>query len=192
VRIAFKEWAVIVDALGRGRQILILRKGGLREGPNGFQMDQSEFLLFPTHFHQQHESVLPEAQTSFDERAPDSTPSSLSLEFCARIVSWHELESLQAAQRLRGQHIWREEVIAERFAWGKTKGIFALAVRVFRLPQPVELPMRPDYGGCKSWIELEAEVPTDGARPVLSEADFAQRLQQFDDALKRKTETFVP
>ena len=32
MRLAFKEWAIIVDALGRGEQILILRKGGLQEG----------------------------------------------------------------------------------------------------------------------------------------------------------------
>jgi UDP-N-acetylglucosamine 2-epimerase (non-hydrolysing) len=31
---AFKEWAVVVDALGRGEQTLILRKGGIQEeGP---------------------------------------------------------------------------------------------------------------------------------------------------------------
>src|SRR5258708_6269605 len=29
--IAFKEWAVVADALGHGEQILILRKGGIRE-----------------------------------------------------------------------------------------------------------------------------------------------------------------
>ncbi len=41
MRIAFKEWAVIVDALGRGDQILILRKGGISEGRGGFQIEQS-------------------------------------------------------------------------------------------------------------------------------------------------------
>jgi hypothetical protein len=32
MRAAFKEWAVIVDTLGRGGQIVILRKGGISEG----------------------------------------------------------------------------------------------------------------------------------------------------------------
>jgi hypothetical protein len=185
--VAFKEWAVIVDALGRGRQIVILRKGGLREGRDGFQVDEPEFLLFPTQFHQQRESVLPEGQVAFEARAPALTPStSLGLEFYARVISWHELESLEAANRLRGQHIWRDEVIAERFDWGKTKNIFALAVRVFRLPQRIELPLRPGYGGCKSWVELETDISTEGAQPVLSEDQFARRLKQFDDALKTK------
>src|SRR5687768_11757609 len=39
MRTAFKEWAIIVDALARGDQILILRKGGISEGREGFQID---------------------------------------------------------------------------------------------------------------------------------------------------------
>lgn len=53
MRTALKEWAVVVDALGSGQQIILLRKGGLREGPGGFAVAQPEFLLFPTLFHSQ-------------------------------------------------------------------------------------------------------------------------------------------
>ena len=35
VQTAFKEWAVIVEALGQGEQILILRKGGMPRGEAG-------------------------------------------------------------------------------------------------------------------------------------------------------------
>ena len=38
----------MIDALGRGEQIIILRKGGIHEGRGGFQVDQPEFWLFPT------------------------------------------------------------------------------------------------------------------------------------------------
>jgi hypothetical protein len=34
MRIAFKEWAVVVDALGRGDQIIILRKGAVAASPS--------------------------------------------------------------------------------------------------------------------------------------------------------------
>jgi hypothetical protein len=50
--IAFKEWAVVVDALGRGEQVLILRKGGIREQRGEFQADHHEFWLFPTRYHE--------------------------------------------------------------------------------------------------------------------------------------------
>lgn len=186
MRAAFKEWAVIVDALGRGEQILILRKGGISEGRGGFKMEHSRFFLFPTLFHQQRESVVEPAQVRFDQIAPHfPAPDTLRLEFFGEIALAEQLHSLEEANALRGQHVWRDEVIAERFDWGREKAIFALAVKVFRLTQKVELPMLPSYGGCKSWIELEREISTDGAKPVLAEAEFQQKLENLRAALCR-------
>jgi hypothetical protein len=182
MRLAFKEWAVVVDALGRGEQILILRKGGLREGAGGFQVEQSEFLLFPTLFHQQRDAVLPKAQIRFDELAPRLSADVLRIEYFARVAAWQRLESLPAAQILRGQHIWREEVIAGRFEWGGAKQIHALALRVFRLPATVQVPMLPAYGGCKSWIELARDISAQGAQPALDDEAFAEKLAEFEKA----------
>jgi hypothetical protein len=186
MRVAFKEWAIVVDALGRGEQIVILRKGGIAEGRGGFKMKHDKFLLLPTLFHQQRESVVPAAQARFDHIAA-TLPSKdwMRLEFFAEVVAWRQLDSLDAAERLRGQHIWRDEVIAQRFEWGRTNNIFALALRVLRLPCRTELPMTPNYGGCKSWIELETDVACEGAKPVLNSAAFAARLDQFESALKQ-------
>jgi hypothetical protein len=184
MRIAFKEWAVVVDALGQGDQILVFRKGGISEGRSGFQIEHDHFLLFPTLFHQQRESVLPQAQTRYDALAPTISPATVRLEYFARVVDWKFLDSLEVALRLTGQHIWREEVIRERFDWGKSKSIYAMAVRIFRLPQPVEIPMRAEYGGCKSWVDLEEVVPTEGSQPVLTEAEFNEKLQRFRAALQ--------
>jgi hypothetical protein len=185
VRVAFKEWAIVVDALGRGEQIILLRKGGISEGRGGFQPEHSEFLLFPTLFHQQRDSVVPDAQVRYDGIAPGlPAKDRLRLEFFCEVASVRRLDSLAAAERLRGQHIWRDEVIAARFDWGKEKTIYALAVRVFRLPRVVELPTQESYGGCKSWIELETDVATDDAKPVLSDDAFAGKLNEFQRALE--------
>lgn len=184
MRIAFKEWAVIVDALGRGEQILILRKGGISEERGGFQVEHSRFLLFPTRFHQQRESVLPGAQARFDQIAPAFPAADrVRLEFLAEVVAWKQLDSLAMAEHLRGQHVWRDDVIVERFDWGKSKNIVALAVKVSRLPQAIELPMLPGYGGCKSWVELDPGIAVEAAQPVLSDAAFADKLKAFHDAL---------
>ena len=173
---------MIVDALGTGRQILIFRKGGISEGHGGFQVEHPEFLLFPTLFHQQRESVLADAQARFDKLELPSADV-LSIEYFCRVVEWRKLESLADAQRADNQHVWKPEVIAERFEWGRSKAIFALAVRTYRLPQRIDLPMLPGYGGCKSWIELEREIDVSAARPVLSDAEFSERLQNFKSAL---------
>lgn len=186
MRAAFKEWAIIVDALGRGEQIVILRKGGISEGRAGFKMEHQRFLLFPTLFHQQRESVISSTQARFDQIAPNfPPPDRLRLEWFGEVVAARQLHSLAEAGALRGQHIWRDEVIAERFDWGKDKSIFALATRVFQLPKTIELPLLPAYGGCKSWIELDEEVSTDGATPVLSDSGFETKLNRFIAALKQ-------
>jgi hypothetical protein len=184
MRIAFKEWAVVVDALGHGGQIIILRKGGISEGRGGFQIEHNRFLLFPTLFHQQRESVLPPAQARYDALAPGLSADTLRLEFLAEVADWKFVESFEAAQRLRGQHIWRDEVIGERFDWGKAKSIYAMAVRVFRLPRLVELPLQAAYGGCKSWVELDTAVATDGSQPVLTDREFNGKLERFRAALE--------
>lgn len=184
MRMAFKEWAVVVDALGRGDQIIILRKGGISEGRGGFQIEHVRFFLFPTLFHQQRESVLPDAQRHYDVLAPKLSPDLVRLEFFAEVADWKFLESPEAMSRLRGQHIWREEVAQERFDWGQSKSIYAMAVRVFRLPRAVELPMLPEYGGCKSWVDLETLISTDGAQPALTDGEFAEKLHLFHAALE--------
>jgi hypothetical protein len=56
-------------------------------------------------------------------------------------------------------------------------------VRVHRLPLAVELPMSPAYGGCKSWVELEKDIVTTGARPVVDQQTFDQKLNRFLAAL---------
>ena len=184
MRVAFKEWAVVIDALGRGEQILIFRKGGIAEDRGGFQVDHPEFLLFPTLFHQQRESVLSSAQERFDRIAPQFPPKSiLRLEYFARVAEFRRLDSLSDAERLRGQHVWRDEVIAGRFEWGRARNIFVLALRIYRLPQVVERPMAAAYGGCKSWIALDAGVAVDGAEPVLNDALFARKLGEFREKL---------
>lgn len=193
MRIAFKEWAVVVDALGRGDQIVILRKGGISEGAGGFHVEQPRFLLFPTLYHQQREQVVPAAQLRHDEIAPQfPCPDTLRLEFFAAIAAWRQLDSLAAAEQLRGQHIWRDAVIAERFEWGLQKNIFALAVRVFRLSQRIEMPLRAEFGGCKSWVELPLEIDVTKAAPVLGETAFAEKLARFHAALAPAQTTFAP
>ena len=184
MRTAFKEWAVVVDALGRGEQILILRKGGIAEGRGGFQAEHPSFLLFPTLFHQQRVSVIPTAQERFDQMQRQVVSTEVvRLDFFAEVVDSRRLDSLSAAESLRGQHVWRDEIIAQRFDWGRAKNLFALAVRVHRLPLTIELPMIPAYGGCKSWVELEKEVSLVGAQPVLEQPAFDQKLQLLFSAL---------
>ncbi len=60
--IGLKEWSLVCDALGRGEQSVILRKGGIAEGRDGFSFRYNEFFLFPTFFHERIGKVRNRAQ----------------------------------------------------------------------------------------------------------------------------------
>ena len=175
---AFKEWAVVIDALNRGEQTLILRKGGIREKRNGFRLLTDRFWLFPTQFHQQAEAVTESARRRFESRQ-EELGDSVVVESMAEVTDALELDEWDRIARLKGQHILRERVLRERFEWGQKKGLFALQVRVFRLAQPVAVPPDPSYQGCLSWIELLPSMPQTGLTPVLSDQEYARHSARF-------------
>jgi hypothetical protein len=175
---AFKEWAVVCRALAQGRQILILRKGGIAEGPRGFEVTDREFFLFPTYLHQAPASVVPEWRDALAS-CVDPNPGRVSISHHAVVSSWLRIGSIEKLRALRGMHIWSDEQVEERFHRWSEESVTALLVRVHALPRPVVLDAIPDYAGCKSWITLAQQVPIEGARPVLDDREFERRLGEL-------------
>ena len=62
----------------------------------------------------------------------------------------------------------------------RDRDLFVLPVRVYRAAEAIELPDTPYYQGCRSWVELERELPTEGATPVLSEERMRDLRQSLD------------
>src|SRR5687768_14259909 len=65
--IALKEWAIVCKALEEGKQMLLLRKGGIMEYRKGFEVKHNEFLLYPTFEHQSVESIKAEYKEKLKE-----------------------------------------------------------------------------------------------------------------------------
>ena len=42
---ALKEWAAVCQALSTGRQIVLLRKGGIHEAAGEFELDHRQFVF---------------------------------------------------------------------------------------------------------------------------------------------------
>ncbi len=181
---AFKEWAVICRALAEGRQILILRKGGIAEGRRGFEVTDSEFFLFPTFSHQAPESVVPEWRDAI-ERCEEPETGTVVLSHYAVVADWTRIESMETLRALRDLHVWSDEEVEERFHRWSEAGLFILAVRAFELPRPVSLEMNEEYTGCKSWVTLLEQVPLAGARPILEDAPFDRLLESFRSTVGR-------
>ena len=164
--IAFKEWAVICRALAEGRQSIILRKGGIAEESGEFRPEHSEFLLYPTYFHEHRSGVKAEFLPLLDAAEADK-PSAGSIRFThfARVTQVRRIDDHNEALALDSLHVWTPEVVRKRFEY-RDPGLFVLDVKVFRLKSPAVRPERQEYAGCKTWVTLDTPVSTDDATPV--------------------------
>src|SRR5438132_14405369 len=104
MNVGFKEWAIVCEALGRGEQSIILRKGGIAEGRDGFRFKHDEFFLFPTLFHEQVEKTTLPPGTAM----PAHNAGEIEIKYFAR-VEWTKLiTDFAVALKLAPFHIWKE------------------------------------------------------------------------------------
>ena len=184
-RIALKEWAVVVNALREGRQIVLLRKGGIAEEGGEFRVDHPEFVFYPTYVHQQREHVRPEFHADFAAAAPPPwTVERIVLDTYAMVGEVLEATDLTRLHKLAEHHLWTPAYVDMRFHYRPGTPLYLMLLRVHRLPRATEVVETPEYRGCKSWVTLEAPVATGGAVPVLSDAAFAGRVAAVKAILK--------
>lgn len=181
--IAFKEWAVICAALDQGRQSLILRKGGIHEGRDGFRVQHREFWLYPTEFHQQPDVLAPEAESLLSEvRFQAPAAGTLVIRNFVSVAEVIEIRDAAILSHLAGLHLWSSATVAGRFQY-RTPGLFALLVRVYRRTTPLIIDEQAEFGGCRSWVDLRQMLPADNLTAVLSDHDHEQRLTNIRAAL---------
>jgi hypothetical protein len=182
--LALKEWAVIIHALGTGKQTLLLRKGGLHERQGRFATEPREFFLFPTYVHQMSQGVVSEAAADLAAAIANQPPAEqLVIQYYATVEDLFWVEALDSLTRLAGLHSWTAETVAHRFTYGKTPGLHLFVLRVYRLPHAQTLPLLKRYGGCRSWVELAETLSTVDATPVLSDAAFTEQIHEVRDRL---------
>jgi hypothetical protein len=156
--VAFKEWAVICQALAAGRQSVILRKGGIAEEGGVFRPEHSEFLLYPTFFHEHRTGIKPEFLPLLEAtEAAKPEPGTIRFTHFVRVTGVRHLTDLDAVLALDSLHAWTLEVARQRFHY-RTPGLFVLDVQTFALSSPVIRPERPEYAGCKTWVMLDEPV----------------------------------
>jgi hypothetical protein len=147
--IGFKEWALVCDALGEGKQTVIIRKGGIAEGRDGFAFQHREFFLFPTFFHEQLARVrVPGAVL------PEPSPGAIEIRYFAQVRETRVLTDWEEVRALEARHILEESVVRERFEYDDTPGVHVAFVRTLRLEPVWRFPDANAYAGCRSWVEL--------------------------------------
>ncbi|MEO8438722.1 MAG: DUF1802 family protein [Spartobacteria bacterium] len=147
--IGFKEWALVCEALGVGRQSVIIRKGGIEEGRDGFAFRHREFFLFPTFFHEQLDRVRLSAP-----KLPGPPADAVEIRYFARVEEARLLTDWEEVRALEPLHVLSEEVVRERFDYDEAPGVHVAFVKVFRLEPAWRFPDAKVYRGCRSWVEL--------------------------------------
>jgi hypothetical protein len=176
---ALKEWASAIRALGEGKQIIVLRKGGIIEETRDFQLIKPRFFLLPTYEHQREELLKPEFRHFVGESLTDwsSAQQTVKLEFFAEAVEDLEVTDQAMLDLLRGHHIWTDAFAEERLRWKRTKPLHVLLLRVWKLEHAMELPLHDSYTGCKSWVSLEDRMLDMPMSPVLEEGQFWSEVE---------------
>src|SRR5437762_9129564 len=135
LNVALKEWATICAALETGRQMVLLRKGGIYEAAGEFELENREFVLFPTYLHQNLKMLKPEAQVGFEPVTAE--PGQIRLASAGVVTDILQLHSRAQMDTLDAEHVWTAPLIDMRFNYRPEHPLFLLLVRAYRLHEPL-------------------------------------------------------
>jgi hypothetical protein len=162
---ALKEWSNVVAALGRGEQIVLVRKGGIADPSFGVETDR--FYLYPTYFHQ---------------GESDTRPSITITHWCEVVRTW-TIADMAQLERLAPLVVLPNETLATRFRFRPDQALYVIAVRAWQLASPAEIAYAAEYGGCRSWISVDDEIDIDGSSAVLDERELAAAIERVQALL---------
>jgi hypothetical protein len=169
---ALKEWAAACEALRTGQQTALIRKGGIREVDGIFRVEDPEFFLMPTYEHQDFELLQDEYRLLAASNAPP--PSSVSIDTYCVVDSVIEVKREERLPAIRCEHIWNERYVRMRLEFNPYDPLFVILLRAYRIPA-AQIPMEPEYEGCRSWVTLKRGISTLGAAAALSDEEFQRR-----------------
>ncbi|HYJ03040.1 MAG TPA: DUF1802 family protein [Nitrososphaeraceae archaeon] len=176
--IALKEWAIICKALEDGKQMLLLRKGGIMEYRKGFEVKHNEFLLYPTFEHQSIESIKAEYKEKIKEISEEhnisyyynnnrkkidkndnnfNTASNNIIKLLAKVEDVIEISDKFTLSELRDYHIWSDEYVTMRMNYNPSKPMNVLLLRIYKIRKPLIVDINDKWAGCKSWIDIEID-----------------------------------
>ena len=101
-----------------------------------------------------------------------------------RIRAWAEVAAAwtvtdrRAVDALSPFHVWTTDYAEKRLLWKRRHPLNVLLLRTYRIPRPVTVQVRDDYGGCRSCLEITRDLPFEGT-PVLSDEEFDRASEEI-------------
>jgi hypothetical protein len=181
--VAFKEWAGVCDALIQGRQSLILRKGGISEGPGPgvFVPEHSEFWLYPTWVHQAEQGLRSQVETAPSAHS-HAAVGSITIRALVRVDLLGFVVSEETLPALEEFHVFTALTIHNRYHY-RRPGLWVLGARVWRHDPGFTIAATPAHAGCKTWVIFDQPLPTSGLTPVLDDPQWAARRARLRSIL---------
>jgi hypothetical protein len=152
---ALKEWAIVCRALEDGRQVLLLRKGGIMEYRQGFEAKHTTFFLYPTFEHQSKEFIQADYTEKFDmlmHKQPSRNKNTINS--YARAVAVKQITDYSLLPRLQKYHIWNNSYVDVRLNYNPKRPMNVVLLRVYKIDKPIEVEVKSEWLGCKSWIPI--------------------------------------
>ena len=66
----------------------------------------------------------------------------------------------------------------KRLRWKRRHPLHVLLLRIYRIPRPVTVKVRDEYIGCRSWVEIDRDLPFEGT-PVMSDDEFERAAAEI-------------
>jgi hypothetical protein len=103
-----------------------------------------------------------------------------------RIRAWAEVaghfttDNPRVVEGLSPFHVWTSDYAAKRLRWKPRHPLHVLLLRVYRIPRPVTVRVRDEYHGCRTWVEIDRDLPFEGT-PVMADEEFARAADSIRD-----------
>ena len=160
IKMCLNEWNATVEALGQGKQSILIRK---------YRTNLQEFILYPTISYTLKEGYLgsykKEYQSFVEENAlPATDHNKKEIKYYAKVESVIQKPNNRIG-RLSNYHIWTKDHVKSYLQ--NQKG-FVWVLRVYTLHEPI---MAERTRGMR-YANLLEDVSLEGIKPVLSDSEF--------------------
>ena len=149
---------------------------------NGFELKHKVFFLFPTFEHQSIDSIQNEYREELEvlkqqqQQQKDNTQSLnqndnntsneknskvtqdiINISTFVEITHFIEINDISKLEKLEKYHIWNLDYVKMRFNYNPKKPLYLLMLRAYKLNEPIEIQNKPEWSGCKSWIQFDSK-----------------------------------
>lgn len=161
-----KEWNATIEALGQGKQTVLIRT---------YKTTIKEFLLYPTVSYALNDTYISSFQKKHqlfieNNALPKKEDGKVEIKYYATLEKIAE-KPAQSIARLQKYYIWTPEHVK---SYLKGQKAYIWALRVYKLKEPFMAEPTP---GAIRYANLKEEVSLKGIKPVLSDDEFSRTIK---------------